>query len=180
MQFQIKIIAITSTTKPTKNGSYTMLEVAFNNISTGKTDGKKIMSFTNKEIFATLSKANQGDVFDITAEKNANTGYWDWTKVVASSGGGGGNESTKSTTSYSSPKSTYETPEERAKRQTLIVRQSSLSNAIDTLTVNPGKEKIQVDDVLALAQTYYDWVMENDSASTPSMNIADMQDDIPL
>jgi hypothetical protein len=48
------------------------------------------------------------------------------------------------------PRSNYETPEERAQRQVLIVRQSSLSSAVAMLTAG-AKTPPKVEDVLALA-----------------------------
>lgn len=83
---------------------------------------------------------------------------------------------TTDTKAYTSPKSTYETPEERAKRQVYIIRQSSLTNAISVLKTE--KNTPTPADVFALAQEMVDWVMENDVKSPASFD--DMMDDIPL
>ena len=71
MQFNIEVLAVTVETKPTAKGSYQQLDVAFK--KDGKTDGKKIMSFTNKEVFNTLQNAKAGDVFTVTSQKNENS-----------------------------------------------------------------------------------------------------------
>ena len=70
--------------------------------------------------------------------------------------------------------------EERATRQRMIVRQSSISNAIETLKVD--KKAVGTDDVLQVAQVYFDWVMGNKTDSSPDMalDIGDMDDDIPM
>lgn len=172
---KIKVINVTTTTKPTAKGSYTMLEVAYTNIDSGKIEGKKIMSFSNKEVFGVLSKAASGSMYDIVTKKNEQTGYWDW--VEANTTGNDVAQPVDSPKSFTSPKSTYETPEERAKKQVYIIRQSSLSNAIDTLKTDKNSPKL--DEVLALAESYYNWVVEKEPAiKMPS--IEDMDDDIPL
>ena len=181
---KIEIINVQSTTKPTAKGSYQQLDVAYKNLDfQGKVEGRKIMSFTNKEVFATLSKATNGQVYEITRVKEGE--YWQWSAAVLQGDDGGGTNMTQSVSNASkpsaSPKSTYETPEERASRQRMIVRQSSISNAIETLSVNPGKDKLQIEDVLQVASTYFDWVMANKTNASPDMalDIGDMDDDIP-
>ena len=175
MNKQIQIITTQQTTKPTKSGSYTMLEVTYKDLSNGgKTDGKKIMSFASKEVFAVLSKAVQGEMYSITTQKNENSGYWDW--VAAAKYTGGLTEVATETKSFSSPKSTYETPEERAQRQVYIIRQSSLTNAISVLKTE--KNTPSPEDVFKLAQEMVNWVMEKEVKTPASFD--DMMDDIPL
>ena len=178
MNFQIEVINVQATTKPTKKGSYIMLDVAFKNLSSGKVEGKKIMSFAQQTAFDVLSKASMGSVFTVTSEKNEESGYWDWVNVVS---GGQEVDNTKALTTkapggFASPKSTYETAEERAKRQVLIVRQSSITAAISTLKTD--KKELAPADVLNLAQVYCDWVFQTE-VDTPDIYY-DMDDDIPL
>lgn len=171
MQFNIEIIKVKSETKPTAKGSYTMLDVAFTNLSSGKVESKKIMSFTNKAVFDTLSKAESDQKFTITSEKNEKTGYWDWVSVDT----GAASSGSSTTKGFTSPKSTYETAEERAKRQVLIVRQSSLTAAITTL--KDAKGSLNPDDVVSLAQDYVAWVFQE--APNP-VGFEDMEDDVPV
>jgi len=181
MQFQIEVINVQSTTKPTKTGSYTMLDVAFKRLDTGKIEGKKIVSFTNKEIFNLMSKAVNGNQFTITSEKNEQTTYWEWTAVVPGAGGGSEAPSSAPTaakTGFASPKSTYETSEERAARQVLIVRQSSLSNAIDLLKVD--KKAVDAGEALQVAELFANWVFQKGETVGEDTNFADMADDIPM
>lgn len=172
MQFNIEIINVQATTKPTKNGSYVQLDVAYKRLDNGKVEGKKIMSFANKDAYAVLSKANQGAQFTITSEKDGD--YWQWVAVTPLSGTTGEASPTKAP-GFASPKSTYETPEERAKRQVLIVRQSSLSAAIATLKTD--KKELDPQTVIELAERYNAWVFQE---KLPDLNFADMADDIPM
>lgn len=180
MQFDIQVINVQATTKPTKKGSYIMLDVAYKNVNTGKIEGKKVMSFVNKDLFDVLSKATNGNNFTITSEKNEESGYWDWVGIKVASGDDPTTSIPTGTPvkSFTSPKSTYETPEERAARQVMIVRQSSLAQAVATLSINPGKDKLQIEDVLKLADTYHHWVMQTEDKF--NMGFDDMQDDIPM
>ena len=78
-----------------------------------------------------------------------------------------------------SPKSTYETPEERAARQRLIVRQSCLSNAVETLKVD--KKGVDPTEALKLAERYVGWVFgEEAKVDVPDVGFDYMEDDVPL
>jgi len=161
---QIQIVTTTVETKPTAKGSYQQLEVVYKNLTfQGKVESKKIMSFgAGASSFSTLSSAAGGSVWDVTVVKN-DKGYNDWTAVspadnvgvpaVASQGSVGGAASKANAT----PRSTYETPEERAQRQVLIVRQSSLSNAVSTLAIG-SKSAPKPDEVITLAKKYEGYV----------------------
>lgn len=132
-------------------GKYKIAEVAYEDKGVPK--NKKVMSFGKSEqAFLALANKPTGP-YKVTLEKDGE--YWNWVAVEkgtaqpASSGGAapasGGSRS-------------FESQEEREAKQRYIVRQSSLSNAIQTLSVNPGKEKISVDDVIGLATTYEQFV----------------------
>lgn len=183
---KIQILSNQQTQQMSKNNKpYNRLELSFKNLGTGKIEGKNLMPFgETKNTFDTLAIASSGDVYEITTVKNASTGYWDWTAATRSSADapsatqptrvGGG--------ATSSPKSTYETPEERAAKQVYIVRQSSVSSAIAMLT--PGsKSPLDVDAVLAIAGRLEDFVFGKDkqveTQPDPVSSLADMDDDIP-
>lgn len=62
-----------------------------------------------------------------------------------------------------SPKSTYETPEERAKKQVYIVRQSALNQAIafSEIAVQLDKKFVfNVDEVVSLAKRFENYVLD--------------------
>lgn len=121
----------------------------------GKAEKKNVMSFKNKALYSTLSAAQPGDIYDVQLGKNEQ-GYWEFTSATKGQGGGNGGQQTSSGSANPSPKSNYETSEERAARQVYIIRQSSISNAISLLSV--GAKAIKVSDVLATAKTLEDFV----------------------
>ena len=151
----IQIVTTSIETKPTAKGSYQQMEVVYKNLSyQGKVESKKIMSFgAGATTFKTLATAEAGQQFEVTVVKNAQ-GYNDWTSATASDGSVQAAPPPASTgkpsTTTPAPRSNYETPEERAQRQVLIVRQSSLSSAVAMLTTG-AKTPPKVEDVLALA-----------------------------
>jgi hypothetical protein len=72
-----------------------------------------------------------------------------------------------------SPRSTYETPEERAQRQILIVRQSSLSSAVALLTTG-AKTAPSAQAVVDVAKEFEAYVF-GVTSSTTDMSIESMQ-----
>jgi hypothetical protein len=176
---QIQIIDVgTPNTHAAKNGrSYQSLEVTYKGAD-GKVSSKKLMSFSNPSVFKTISGLSKGASIDVVTQKD-DAGYWQWTGINDGS-------SPAPQTSSSTPAATtrvtgsnYETADERAARQKLIVRQSSLTNAVAILTV--GSKSVNKEDVKALAQELVDWVFEVDQA--PELNGLDaaiaMTDDVP-
>ena len=154
-------------------GKYKQLEVAYKG-QDGKVSSKKIMSFAAPDVFKTLSSSKQGDEFSVVTVKN-DKGYWDWTEVTQGTGGG----AVKSAGATASPRSTYETPEERAARQVLIVRQSSVSNAIEFYKLNAKKQPAP-QDIVELAKFFENYVYGKNATPATEGGIAEMSDDIPL
>lgn len=158
---RISIIATSVETKPTSNGkSYQQLEVTFKNLTFNKTESKKIMSFGAGEgAFKVLSLAQPNQTFEVTVVKN-DKGFNDWTSVVAASGDAAPAPAAgKGNTNQSVGRSTYETPEERAQRQILIVRQSSVSSALSMLGIG-AKAPPELSKVLETAQAISDFVFQ--------------------
>lgn len=158
---QIAIVTTTTTTKPTTRGSYQELEVVYKNLTfQGKVESKKIMSFgAGASSFTTLATASQGSVWEVAVVKN-DKGYNDWVSCNPSTGGEPAPNAANSPASGKAnptPRSTYETPEERAQRQVLIVRQSSLGHALSTLAIG-AKLAPKPNEVIALAQAYEAYV----------------------
>lgn len=112
--------------------------------SDGKTQDKKIYSF-NTEAYKILKDAKPDQHYDVKLLKDKN-GYWQWDKVeltTQASGTGGGNSRG------------FETPEERAHRQVLIVRQSCLAQAVAV----KGAGEENADNITELAEKFESWVM---------------------
>jgi hypothetical protein len=123
---KIQVLSVTIETVPTAKGSYQKAAVAYKG-EDGKISGKNVVSFAHKNVWEVISKAQPNETYEVKNEKIGDN--WNWTDI--SKAGAPLPESAKPTPqATSTPKSTYETAEERAKRQVLIVRQSSLSTAV--------------------------------------------------
>jgi len=156
-------------TKASSNGrSYQEIEVTYKT-ENGQVSNKKLMSFSNPSVFNHIKGLGKGDAVNVTTVKNAK-GFWDWTGI--------GNEGDEPVATQSKPASAggrvtgsnYETKEERAARQILIVRQSSLSSAVELLGV--GKS---VEEVIATAKQFESYVFAKQAG-----DFSDLEDDIPL
>lgn len=157
-------------THAAKNGrSYQSIEVTYKD-DQGQVKNKKLMSFSNPSVFNHIKDLTKGDQINLRTEKDA-AGYWQWIGIEG--------DKTVATETKTPPQaggrvtgSNYETKEERAARQVLIVRQSSLSSAVELL--GPGKS---VEEVLAVAKQFEDYVF---AKSTGIDAINEMEDDFPL
>jgi hypothetical protein len=159
-------------THAAKNGrSYQSIEVTYKN-EQGQVANKKLMSFSNPSVFNYIKELTKGAQVNVTTTKDAN-GYWQWTGI-----GGDGSVATpesKPATGGRVTGSNYETKEERAARQILIVRQSSLSSAVELL--GTGKS---VAEVIATAKQFEEYVFGKDANPTKEVNFDDLEDDIPV
>lgn len=157
----ITLLSVDIKTQPTKNGkSYQVADVAYkNNSFQGKVEGKKVMSFgATAAAFKVLAEAQPGQSYNVEVVKNA-AGYNDWVGLTAGTADAAPvSPAASKGAPQASPRSTYETPEERALRQVYIIRQSSLTNAITTLTTG-AKTPPASDVVIHLADTYVNFVL---------------------
>lgn len=178
---QISVIDVGQpTTHAGNNGrSYQMIEVAYKN-ENGQIQQKKLFSFRNPDVFKSAQTWEKGQAIHVQAEKNEK-GYWEWIGL----GEAAANSSPTPTTSKPSSNtrvtgSNYETKEERAARQVMIVRQSSISSAVSALTASNNVPSSE--DILSLAKQFENFVMGNE---TPTPNKADgnvdnFEDDVPF
>lgn len=169
MQVTIKNVNVEWVGEGKKKYGKAVIEYSYN----GEARRQNVMSFSNPDVFKKVQELT-GATVEVEVGKN-DKGYSEWRSVnttsPASGIGGGTNQSAPATTRVTG--SNYETKEERAARQVLIVKQSSLSAAVATLT--PGaKAALDANAVLELAQRYAEWVFEQ-----PKLGIEDMSDDIP-
>jgi hypothetical protein len=120
----------------------------------GEPRQQKIMSFANPQVFKDLQGFTNGDVIGVETTKNGN--FTNWSKVEKANGNAAPAVSGTPTTGKVLG-SQYETRDERVLRQLHIVRQSSLAQAVASLT--PGaKAALDPAVVLERAQQYVDWV----------------------
>jgi len=143
----IQIVSVDVGQSKTKaNKPYEFIDLVFKNKSfQDKVENKKIMPFGNKEVFDVLRTAEKGNIYYITREKN-DTGYWDWTNIEAQPP-----EDTTPKNNVATLKQSYDQRDDQ--KQLYIIRQSSLTNAVNTLI---GGVKPQ--EVKELAQNYVDFV----------------------
>ena len=161
-------------THAAKNGrSYQSMEVTYKD-QTGKTSSKKLMSFSNPSVFNAAKNWQKGDSVNVVTQKD-DQGYWQWTGI-------GGDEQVaeqpakQSATPTRVTGSNYETKEERAARQVLIVRQSSVASAIAALAVG-AKSSPSSADVIKYAKEIESYVY----GQAQTINeLSDDLDDIPL
>ena len=71
--------------------------------------------------------------------------------------------------------SNYETKEERAQRQVYIIRQSSISSAVELLGTGA-----KTADVIATAKEFEAYVFAKEANPTKEVNFDDLEDDIPV
>lgn len=171
---QIEIIAVvTETKKNARGGIYNEAVITFKNKTfQDKIETKKLLDFASKEVYPILSQAKFGEVYDIIKTKDEQ-GFWQWVGINYSNAkqfapqpeGNPVNNKAPSVT----PKSTYETAEERAARQVMIVRQSSLANAVSLLAANGGK-KNTVEEVIAVAKLFENYVLDKNQVSDKNTN----------
>ena len=164
---QVEVINVSVEDK----GKYKLAEVAYKG-QDGKVTAKKLLSFNHPDVFKAFVDAKQGSVFTVESQKK-DKGYWDW---ISASIGGAVSKATPTSSGNASPKSTYETAEERANRQVLIVRQSSLSNAVEFLGLNTKKVP-SVQEVVEVATFFENYVFGK--TSSPSADVMeDLESDI--
>ncbi|MBT9145723.1 MAG: hypothetical protein DDT42_01599 [candidate division WS2 bacterium] len=184
MQVQGTIISLSLETEVKKNGggSYKGWELVYKS-SDGevRTIAKPVQGLKfNASLKTQLESFLVGDKFTLEQEKNP-AGFYDVKSIVQ--GWSGGEVSAPVSTSAQTQKvsggtpyqsSSYPTKEERAQTQRYIIRQSSLTNAVATLSV--GSKSLNPKDVLVLAEQYVDFIFEQLRGQE---GIDALQDDIP-
>jgi len=154
-------------------GKYKMMEVVYKNAE-GKASTKKLMSFTFPDVFKFFTSVKAGDAVNVTTVKN-DKGFWDWTAASNSSE----EESvSKPAAGNATPRSTYETADERAARQVLIVRQSTLSNALEYYKLS-GKKAPSIQEIMEVASVFENHVFGRKD-KPKDIDITELEDDIPL
>lgn len=132
-------------------------------IVTFQQDGRQltqnVMSFTNPQVFKDVQKY-VGTEVDVEITKNEK-GYNEWKQVKPANGDAPAPTTNNASGATRVTGSNYETKEERARRQVLIVRQSSLSNAIEALNVDGQAHAPE--EYTDLAGIFAEWVFHQES-----------------
>ena len=122
-----------------------------------------------KKVMSDLSNFKAGDQVEVKVEKDGD--FWNWVGVEVPA-------KVSPKTSFTG-RSTYETPEERARRQVYIVRQSSIANALEFL--NAKGNKSSVDEVIDVAKKFVSFVFSTEGQETVNENDdGELKDDIPF
>jgi hypothetical protein len=165
---RVKIVSVTvETVAGRKNYKKAVVIYTVN----GQARTQNVMDFANPSVFKTVA-AWEGnpptDEVEVEVGKNAG-GFNEWRSIGAASAGGetgvpgvvAPSAQPRSGT-YQAPVRDFETREERAARQVLIVKQSSLTAALKYIELKGLAPDYDRGDVLELAQEFTDWVLENE------------------
>ena len=158
---KIVSIDLNATITKASGGTYKGAEIVFKDAN-GKVQTKNIHENGLKYAPAVkngLESLEPGDNFTVEMEKKDD--FWTWISIKK----GIEQEEKQKTTlqqSTTTKSTSWETAEERAARQKLIVRQSSLTNAVAFLAIQPGSMPITEVDVIETATTFYNWVFERE------------------
>jgi hypothetical protein len=169
MQVIIKNVDVQWNGTGAKRWAKAAVEYTYN----GEARKQNVMSFSNPDVFKKVQELT-GQTVEVELTKN-DKGYSEWKSISIGTASAAGPSGTAPATTRVTG-SNYETKEERAARQVLIVKQSSLSNAVGLLTTG-AKTPPAKDDVLALAQDFTDWVLAKPEDKSGFDN---MSDDIPF
>lgn len=156
---------VVDTVKKGRN-SYQVASVTYSD--NGKNFTKKIMSFANPKVFDVVQNAKQGERYDVSVVKDGD--YWNWSALKMVTGEQNTPERAQPATGGKVLGSNYETADERKLRQLYIIKQSSISNAIEFLK---GDENVTVAEVLNIAQHFVDYVYGT------NQTLEEMDSDIP-
>jgi hypothetical protein len=160
MRFVFQNLTTENVVKGKSRYTKAVVEYTYN----GEPRKQTMMSFSNPGIFKQVQELTPGQEIDVDVIKNE-AGFNEWSRITVGDTatpakgtptGAVGAGVTKVTGSN------YETATERAARQVLIVKQSSLSAAVASLT--PGaKAPLSVEEVIERAQAFVDFVFEQDA-----------------
>lgn len=114
-------------------GKYKLLKVTYRNLETSKVMSANLPSFKSPVVFKTFSEAAADSVWDVKIEKNGD--FYEWVEAVAAEAPVVVEQKAEAPAApvrkgYTTERD-FETKAERAARQILIVRQSSMSAALN-------------------------------------------------
>ena len=158
MSKQIQVIKVNVVPQPK---GYSITEVSYKT-DDGKTKGIKIFPFKEQApVAAAFADAQSGDFFDVEFEQN-DKGFWQF-RSASKAGKAPAQAEVKSASVGSATRSNWETSEERAARQVMIVRQSSLSTAATYLaSVEPKGVTRSPNDVVDVARIFETYVLQKE------------------
>lgn len=147
----------TAVTQPSGK-NYKVAELGYKT-EDGKVKSMRTFDYKQKDVFDVMAQAEKGDVLNASFRQN-DKGYWEFGSLEVTGEKVSDAEVAQASRSGSvgGRTSSYETTEERARRQVLIVRQSSVSNAI--AFVEATKQKAALSDVIKIAKEIEAYVLD--------------------
>lgn len=163
----IKVQEVTVETVQKGRNKYQVATVVYTD--GGKNFTKKIMSFSNPAVFDTVKNAKSGEEYDVKAVKDGD--FWNWASITPVGSAETGAPAAKAS-GGKVVGSNYETADERKQRQLLIVKQSSIANALEFVKMAQVLG-ITIKGVLDVAQEFVDFVYGTNET------LEEMDSDIP-
>jgi hypothetical protein len=162
------------TTKQGKFKPYKLYDLEFIDQESGREKKRQMIEFNSGAAFQKLADSEIGSTWEVSTKPAKDPQYTDWvdaTPIAAEeqeeAPKGPGKAVKAKVAGVAAPfKSTYETPEERARKQVYIVRQSSIANAIAYYKDNNAGT---VANILALSKEFEAYVFGTDQAVEPAV-----------
>jgi hypothetical protein len=163
LKFTFQSVSVTDEKKPGAKQGYQKAVVIYT--YNGEPRKQTIVSFSNPAIFKTVTQElQQGQEIEVNVTKNAG-GFNEWQSISTDGeklpqlG-----EKAPATNSTKVVGSNYESREERAARQVLIVKQSCLAQAVESL--KGSATELSVENILERAEQFVEWVFADPSDTT--------------
>ena len=157
MLFKLGQVVVENVIKGKNRWSVATVNYTYN----GEARTQKMMSFANPEVFKQVQELPEGTEIDVTVTKN-DQGYNQWAKLVVMDKNAPA-QAPAAPTGGKVLGSQYETRDERNARQLMIVKQSSLSNALKYYELSKP-EFVSMEDILDTAQRFTEWVYDLDAS----------------
>lgn len=159
MSKEITVIKVAVVPQPK---GYSITEVSYKT-DDGKTKGMKILPFKEQAAVAEAFKnAQSGDVYSVDLAQN-DRGFWQFSSATKTGVSKEVAEAPVKAATTGKGGSNWETSDERAARQVMIVRQSSLSTAVAYLaSVETKGVTRSPNDVVDVARIFETYVLQKD------------------
>ena len=165
-------------TKSQKWMEFYVLQLEDETGKTHKFQGFPSQLKTDRKLSQQLGAIQSGDWVNVEVELNG-AGYNSLVGITPAYSGSSDPISAQATPvgsrSMGGTTKDFETKEERAVRQKLIVRQSSLSNSLEFY----NNKKVSIKEVLATATVFYNWVFDDQVDGSDIMSNIPFDVDIP-
>ncbi len=176
---RIQVTSISGiTTKPGKFKPYKVYDLEFIDQESGREKKRQMMEFNSGAAFQRLADSEIGSTWEVTTKPAKDPQYTDWVNAEQASDEepveapkAAKGKVSKTVPAATPFKSTYETPEERARKQVYIVRQSSITAALTYRgSLSSGNS---IDDIIECAKEFETYVFGNEQQSEPKVPTVD-------